>query len=298
MALWLDLIPKLHRADGHDDGFDQRGADDDDDDDNDDDRESPPLADDLLAGVPAPSRSDDVEAVSTGATSTPATYSARKLFLRSPPPPTSVRPSVRQRDPRPTHADGRPTKSTTAPTVALAATLAIGFLALIINCVIFVVVYRRRVSLKRLPTNDNHFPPPSPSPTVNVVSASTKSSAQQADGRCCADGTVPRGRHQQSATMYVADDNDADARPDVELSRSSPSPAGRYRSIPSLPPPPPPPPPSRPSSSHSPVRCPPDGSLSYRLTTDHGNHVSYALTSEPRTSASASNVWVQLTTTH
>ena len=53
MALWLDLIPKLHRADGHDDGFDQLDA-------ADEDRKSPLAADELLVVVQRPS-SDHVK---------------------------------------------------------------------------------------------------------------------------------------------------------------------------------------------------------------------------------------------
>lgn len=270
MALWLDLIPKLHRADGHDDGFDQLGADD-------EDRELP-LADDLLVVVPRPS-SDDVQAVPTGATSTLATYSARKLFLRSPPP-TLVKLPVSV-DRRPANADGRPVKLMTAPKAALVATLAIGFLALIVNCVVFVVVYRRRVSLKRLPPTNSHYPP---SPSVNVVGASTKSSAT--DGRY-ADGAVPRSRHQQSA-VYVA----SALADDVDGGQQDPqphSPAGRHRSTP----PPPPPPSSLRPSSYSPRRLT-DGCL-LRRSTDHGNHV-VASTPTTRTPAPTSDVWVQLTT--
>ena len=150
MALWLDLIPKLHRADGHDDGFDQLDA-------ADEDRKSP-LADDLFVVVQRPSHDlgkVKVKAVPTGATSTLATYSARKLFLRSPAP-TSVRWSLSV-DSRVDHADTQPVMSMFAPRLALVATLAIGCLALIVNCIVFVVVYRRRVNLKRLPTTDNHL---------------------------------------------------------------------------------------------------------------------------------------------
>ena len=266
MALWLDLIPKLHRADGHNDGFDQF----------DEDRELP-LADDLLAVVPRPS-TDHVQTVPTGATSTLATYSARKLFLRSPAP-TSLRTSV-SFDSRMPHADGRPVKSMIAPKAALAATLAIGCLALIVNCVIFIVVYRRRVSLKRLPPTNIHY---ESSPSVNVVGASTKPSAI---GGRYADGVVHRSRHHQSA-LYVgsafADDVDAgqqDAQP------QSPSPPGRHRSTPPPLPPPPPPPCLRPST-HSPQRLA-DGCL-LRRSTDHANHVAAS------TTVPASDVWVQLT---
>ena len=180
MALWLDLIPKLHRADGHDDGFDQLGGVDEDPD--------SPLAYDLVAVVPPPpsSSTSDGQKPPTVATSTLATYSARKLFLRSPAPTSSRSPvSV---DARPAaKADSRTAKTLIAPPAALAATLLIGCLALVVNCVIFVVVYRRRVSLKRLPpptTSVNNTYPPSPS--VNVVGA-PKSSAT--DVRC-ADGVM------------------------------------------------------------------------------------------------------------
>ena len=268
MALWLDLIPKLHRTGGHDDGFHQLDA-------ADEDRELP-LADDLLAVVPQPS-SDDVQAEPMGVTSTLATYSARKLFLRSPPP-TLVRSPVSV-DSKLANADGRPVKSMIAPKAALAATLAIGCLALVVNCVIFVVVYRRRVSLKRL-TNVSH----SPSPSVNVVGASTKSSST--NGRY-ADGVVPRSRQQQSA-LYVTDDVDGEGgRRDPQPQ----SPAGRQRSTP--PPPPPPPLSSRPSN-YSPRCLTGDGCL-LRRSTDHANHVGTS-TSLPRTTAPASDVWVQLTT--
>ena len=277
MALWLDLIPKLHRADGHDDGFDPLGA-------ADEDRESP-LADDLLVVDPR-SSTDDIKAVPTGATSTLATYSARKLFLRSPAP-TSVRSSVTV-DSKPNHADSQPVKSMIAPRAALVATLAIGCLALIVNCVIFVVVYRRRVNLKRLPTTDNHYPP---SPSVNVVDASTKSSS--VDGRC-ADGVLPRSRHQQSA-LYIAtaladDVDDADAAGGQDAQPLTP--AGRHQSSRhrSPPPPPPPPPPTSRPSTYSP-RCSADGCV-LRHSTEHANHVATSKC-PPRTTAS--DVWVQLT---
>jgi len=206
MALWLDLIPKLHRADGHDDRFDQADitdttAHDDDDDEEEEDRESP-YTDDRVAVVPPRLPSDHVRAVSSQvravkdhvravsgqvrtakdyvravptagtSTSTPASYSARKLFLRSPAPPTSPRPpaTVESRPEVPRQA-----RSLIEPRAAFAATLAIGCLALIVNCVVFVVVYRRRVDLKRLPAPPGgDYAPPSPS--VNVV-ASTKTSS-------------------------------------------------------------------------------------------------------------------------
>jgi len=241
MALWLDLIPKLHRADGHDDRFDQTditdtAAHDDDDDDEEEDRESP-YTDDRVTVVPPRLPSDHVRAVSNHvravndyvravssqvravkdhvravsnqvravkdyvravkdhvravsgqvrttkdyvravptagtSTSTPASYSARKLFLRSPAPPTSPRPpaTVESRPEVPRQA-----RSLIEPRAAFAATLAIGCLALIVNCVVFVVVYRRRVDLKRLPAPPGgDYAPPSPS--VNVV-ASTKTSS-------------------------------------------------------------------------------------------------------------------------
>jgi len=258
MALWLDLIPKLHRADGHDDRFDQTDItdtaahddDNDDDDDEEEDRESP-YTDDRVAVVPPRLPSDHVRAVSNHvravndyvravssqvravkdhvravssqvrtvkdyvravsnqvravkdyvrdvkdhvravsgqvrtakdyvravptagtSTSTPASYSARKLFLRSPAPPTSPRPpaTVESRPEVPRQA-----RSLIEPRAAFAATLAIGCLALIVNCVVFVVVYRRRVDLKRLPAPPGgDYAPPSPS--VNVV-ASTKTSS-------------------------------------------------------------------------------------------------------------------------
>jgi len=241
MALWLDLIPKLHRADGHDDRFDQTditdtAAHDDDDDDEEEDRESP-YTDDRVAVVPPRLPSDHVRAMSNHvravndyvravssqvravkdhvravsnqvravkdyvravkdhvravsgqvrtakdyvrdvptagtSTSTPASYSARKLFLRSPAPPTSPRPpaTVESRPEVPRQA-----RSLIEPRAAFAATLAIGCLALIVNCVVFVVVYRRRVDLKRLPAPPGgDYAPPSPS--VNVV-ASTKTSS-------------------------------------------------------------------------------------------------------------------------
>jgi len=266
MALWLDLIPKLHRADGHDDGFDQLDA-----------------ADDRVSVAARPSSDDHARAVPTAATSTLATYSARKLFLRSPAP-TSVRSPV-DVESRPAPADGRRAKSTIAPRVAFAATLAIGCLALVVNCVIFVVVYRRRVDLKRLPPTADDCPP---SPSVNVVGASTKSSV---DGRC-ADGVVPHGhgQHRQCA-LYVATaladhvDDDPGGRQDTQR----PSPAGRHRSTPA-----PPPPPSLKPSSYSPRRLT-DGCL-LRRSTEHANHVSGATSLLPRTTANASNVWVQLTT--
>ena len=262
MALWLDLIPKLHRADGHDDRFDQTditdtAAHDDDDDEEEEDRESP-YTDDRVAVIPPRLPSDHVRAVSNHvravndyvravsgqvravkdyvravedharavssqvravkdhvravsnqvravkdyvravkdhvravsgqvrtakdyvravptagtSTSTPASYSARKLFLRSPAPPTSPRPpaTVESRPEVPRQA-----RSLIEPRAAFAATLAIGCLALIVNCVVFVVVYRRRVDLKRLPAPPGgDYAPPSPS--VNVV-ASTKTSS-------------------------------------------------------------------------------------------------------------------------
>jgi len=276
MALWLDLIPKLHRADGHDDRFDQTDITDtaahhDDDDDEEEDRESP-YTDDRVAVVPPRLPSDHVRAVNDyvravsdqvravkdyvravsnqvravkdyvrgvedhvravsnqvramkdhvravssqvravkdhvravsnqvravkdyvravsgqvrtakdyvravptagTSTSTPASYSARKLFLRSPAPPTSPRPpaTVESRPEVPRQA-----RSLIEPRAAFAATLAIGCLALIVNCVVFVVVYRRRVDLKRLPAPPGgDYAPPSPS--VNVV-ASTKTSS-------------------------------------------------------------------------------------------------------------------------
>ena len=283
MALWLDLIPKLHRADGHDDRFDQTditdtAAHDDDDDEEEEDRESP-YTDDRVAVVPPRLPSDHVRAMSNHvravndyvravsdqvravkdyvravsnqvravkdyvrgvedhvravsnqvramkdhvravssqvravkdhvravsnqvravkdyvravsgqvrtakdyvravptagtSTSTPASYSARKLFLRSPAPPTSPRPpaTVESRPEVPRQA-----RSLIEPRAAFAATLAIGCLALIVNCVVFVVVYRRRVDLKRLPAPPGgDYAPPSPS--VNVV-ASTKTSS-------------------------------------------------------------------------------------------------------------------------
>jgi len=274
VALWLDLIPKLHRADGHDDNFDQLR-------DTDEDRDLP-LADDLLAVVPPPSPGD-VKTVPTGATSTSAAYSARKLFLRSPPP-TSVRSTISV-DSRPADADGRSEKTMIAPRAALAATLAIGCLALVVNCVIFVVVYRRRVNLKRLPPNDIHYPS---SPSVNVVGASKKTSAT--DGRY-SDGVGPRSRYQQSA-LYVSSASADDVDDDVGRQDQRPqpqSPAGRQRSTP----PPPPPPPSTRPSTYSP-RCVPDGCL-LRRAMDNGNHVA-ASTPTSRTSAPASDVWVQLTT--
>jgi len=230
MALWLDLIPKLHRADGHDDRFDQTDItdtaahddDNDDDDEEEEDRESP-YTNDRVAVVPPRLPSDHVRAMSNHvravndyvravsdqvravkdyvravkdhvravsgqvrtakdyvravptagtSTSTPASYSARKLFLRSPAPPTSPRPpaTVESRPEVPRQA-----RSLIEPRAAFAATLAIGCLALIVNCVVFVVVYRRRVDLKRLPAPPGgDYAPPSPS--VNVV-ASTKTSS-------------------------------------------------------------------------------------------------------------------------
>lgn len=271
MALWLDLIPKLHRADGHDDSFDQLV--------DVDDVSDLPLADDLLVVPPPPPPSGHIQpAVPTGATSTLATYSARKLVLRSPVP-TLARSTVSVNT-RPANADGRTVESMIAPRAALAATLAIGCLALIVNCVIFVVVYRRRFSLKRLPTTDNHY---QPSPSVNVVNASPKTSSNDAR---YVDGVKPRTRHKHPA-LYVAaavDDDDADDYDPRDPKQRSP--AGRQRSTP----PPPPPPSSRPSS------CLADGCL-LRRAKEHGNHVATS-TPTSQTSAPASDVWVQLTTTH
>jgi len=127
MALWLDLIPKLHRADGHDDGFDPVGAAAVD--------ESPALADDLLAVVQRTSAAvlDDVKLVPTGAAT--STYSARKLFLRSPAP-TSLRSTVSVGVKPNRRTDDQPyLQSVIPPRTALAATLAIGCVALIVNCI-------------------------------------------------------------------------------------------------------------------------------------------------------------------
>ena len=264
MALWLDLIPKLHRSDGHDDQFDQF---------HDEDGESPALADDVFAVDPPPYDYDD-DVLPTGDTSILATHSARRLYLLSPAP-TSARSPVNKGSEL-DHADSPAVKSTIVPRAALTVTLAIGFIALIVNCVIFVVVYRRRVSLKRFPPTNDAYPP---SPSVNVVGSSTKSSAVDARNT---DGVIPRGRHHQSV-LYVAAESD-DQSP------------GRHRATP---PPPPPPPPSQSSrpSSYSP-RCLADSCL-LRRSTEHANHVGVgASMSLPRTTAPASDVWVQLTTTH
>jgi len=165
MALWLDLIPKLHRADGHDDGFDPLRTV------NEDNHheESRALADDLLVVIEPTSTVHDVKLVVPT-----STYSARKMFLRSPAP-TSLRSTISVDAKSDQRADSRPydiVQSAIAPRTALAATLSIGCVALIVNCVIFVVVYRRRVNLKRLPTTDNHHYPLSPS--VNVVGTFNK----------------------------------------------------------------------------------------------------------------------------
>ena len=279
MALWLDLIPKLHRADGHDNGFDQLDNADD------DDRESANIDRRGDVGPPRPG-SDHAWAVPTAATSTPATYSARKLFLRSPaPPPTSTRRPAGVNS-RPANADDgrRRTGSTMAPRAAFVATLAIGCLALVVNCVIFVVVYRRRVDLKRLPlpSTDDYA---APSPSVNVVASAKTSSS--ADGRC-ADGVVPH--HGQQGALYVATDRVDDPGGRQDTHRPSLSP--RHRSTPPPPPPPPPTAASSRQSSHSPRRVA-DGCL-LRRSADHANHV----TSIPRTTPPASDVWVQLTTSH